>query len=259
MNGIKTSPYLLLVILFFPAFALCGTHFFSYRNGMTYLNGSLQPKTLGLITFEDRSFGHVTVKGTFWKGALYNDFALGLQIGAGKWVNGTYQAKAICMEVAWNNKYMAKLDGTIHARGTWDSMNFTGYCHSESQATNVTVNIVAKKANCSYFPPVEGAQNAQALLGGWNLTAGSVLGYAVYGQIYNHYTCSYFSRAYNPAEAAKPGLLIVGTNATHCAVIDKEGDKFVHLSPVTKKVVLTPMSMIKQHFKDGYTIRDYSC
>ncbi|MDR3548385.1 MAG: hypothetical protein P4M11_09010 [Candidatus Pacebacteria bacterium] len=67
-----------------------------------------------------------------------------------------------------------------------------------------------------------------------------------------------FATKFKTVSQIKPGFLIIGEDGKHCAVVDKEGDKFVHVNPNTKKVALTPLSRIGEFFKDGYIVKDYS-
>ncbi len=133
-------------------------------------------------------------------------------------------------------------------------MNATGYCHSERYNTRVDI----MKVECYRFSPVQGGALAQKLLGTKGLPASSVLMYATEGTADTYARCSGDVK-FKEANSAAPGFLIVGKNGKHCAVLDKEGNKFVQVDPASKVVVLTPVTYIDKYFPGGYTLRDYSC
>ena len=52
-------------------------------------------------------------------------------------------------------------------------------------------------------------------------------------------------------DKAAPGMIIVGKDGKNCAIIDNEGDKFIHSNPIKKVVTETPLVMVNQFFTNG--------
>ncbi len=252
---------LVSILILLPALVLGSTHYYYVHNGNMVANKTVYPKTPARITLQDRSFGHVTIEGSVVsKEGRCISYNLAVQIGGGKWVNNTYRAKAICMAMNWDGQYVEHVTGAIKLLGdrNWQMMNFSGYCQKDGGSSRVSVDFLAHSTTCQRFPPPAGGQLAQTLIGLKGLYPGAVLQYATTGVMYKYTDCDRID-SYKTAGSAKPGFLIQASDMSHCAVVDKEGDKFVQVDPDTGVVVLTPMAYIKKFFPGGYKFLDYSC
>lgn len=250
------SQILLAIVILLPALVFSDTHDFYFRAGHMEVNATKLSRAPGLAEIDDK---HVTIDGTATKAGEFVDYGFELQITSiHHSTQDAFSAKAACTTMYWKGQYMYHLEGSIAIVGAGESMNFTGYCKSTEDGTKISVNFVARSNGCFRFPPVEGAQMARSLIGTKDISAGAVLGYSVIGTISPYATCSHFS-TYKVVSEVKPGLLILAKNKKYCAVVDKEGDKFISMDPKTGKVKLTPMIYVKQYFPEGYEFQDYSC
>ena len=157
----------------------------------------------------------------------------------------------------------SSVSGKIKITGTWERVAYIGWCYSEKSKSNYTLLGTGEYAKCKFYSTDEGAKRAQTLIGQHSdmYSAVNVLNYATIGYPYvaSINNCKWYMDNVPDASNPKPGYVIVGKDAAHCAVIDKEGDKFIHTNPVTKTVSTTSMSMIKNYFKNGYVFKDYNC
>eukprot|EP00826_Nyctotherus_ovalis_P058059 TRINITY_DN795_c0_g1_i1.p3 TRINITY_DN795_c0_g1~~TRINITY_DN795_c0_g1_i1.p3 ORF type:complete len:114 (+),score=34.89 TRINITY_DN795_c0_g1_i1:198-539(+) len=108
----------------------------------------------------------------------------------------------------------------------------------------------------------EAARRAQYLVGESHSTyrGNHLLNHAVYGYAYLRTTCmDYLKSVGTPIQHEKPGALIVGNDGMYCAIVDHEGTKFIHSDPGRRKIVISPMAMVKNYFRKGYTMKEYKC
>ena len=71
--------------------------------------------------------------------------------------------------------------------------------------------------------------------------------------------CRLYYEWFKPTKAANPGIIIVGNDGKHCAILNEKANAFIHANPVTKTVTETPIAMINAFFRKGYVLREYTC
>lgn len=167
-----------------------------------------------------------------------------------------------CADGNWGLKPIP-VEGKVKVTGTWSNINYDGYCYSKDLKLNWTIHSTGSSVKCPFYTPAEGAVKVMALVGqkAEAYQPVNVVNYATTGfsYIYGATNCGWYLNNTKTSNSPKPGFLIVGNKGEHCAVIDRDGDKFVHSNPAKKQVTLTPMSMIKEFFKNGYVFKDYTC
>ncbi len=252
---------ILLIVLLLPTLSLCDMHYFYYRNGKVDINGTAFPRTSGTIEFLRQSEGQVIITGSIPQPGEYGLYRLVLTFNEKTFRAGNdgYTVNASCAEMTYNFSRTVLVEGSIIISGTWTRMSFSGYCRSlRPTTTRLSLDLAGKGWGCRRFPPTEGGQMVQELVGMGNLSVGAVLGYAVSGVVWRSVDCWDYND-YKIVDKAQPGRLILGSQKDHCAVISKEGDRFVHVDPESGKVIVTPMKDIAKYFPDGYDVKDYSC
>lgn len=90
------------------------------------------------------------------------------------------------------------------------------------------------------------------------MDAAELVDYSVRGYYISSHSCSDYKKLYKIVDSSAPGLVILAEDGSYCAIVDKEGDKFVHVHPKTGMVTLTPLVRIGEFFKT-YAFKSYDC
>ena len=237
-------------------------HFFHYKDGEIKVNNDAPTKISGPIFLEFLNTRNFTaVAGLYVKGKTEVSFDFRMKIA--KFVNATnFEIEGECIEGNWGLKPITTA-GKGKITGTWNSINYESTCANSDLKMTWSIKAHADAVKCPFYLPAEGAVKAAMLVGqsADDYHPVHVLNFGVIGFTYisGITGCSWYVQNSKAAKDPKPGFLIISNEGDYCAIIDKEGDKFIHSNPAKKLVTLTPMSMIKTFFKNGYTFRDYTC
>ena len=239
-------------------------HFFHYTDGHMVVDKLHPAKISGPIFIEFlKTMNMTTIAGMHIQGTTETPFALVAKIT--KFVqNGDKIAiDAECTEAGWGTKFFAA-NGTVKIEGSWNDIKYHANClHKQAPHTHWEIHADGKYSKCPTYPPVEAGTRAKTLVGQSVevFNAAQVINYATIGYPYIRAlgNCTAHLHRHKNATDSKPGFLVIGVDGAHCGIVDKEGDKFIHANPVSKKVSETPMAMIKNFFKNGVVYKDYSC
>ncbi len=165
-------------------------------------------------------------------------------------------------EAKWDNKKFAA-QGNMIIVGTWDKATVDAYVVDTKTQMVYKLHAQAIRSPCGYYSMPEAATRAGFLVGekARLYKAANVLNHALWGYAFIHtFNCKYYLEKFGTVtNETKPGALIVGKDGKHCAVVDKEGDKFIQSHTTKDKVMLTPMTMLKTFFPQGYVLKEYDC
>eukprot|EP01022_Parablepharisma_sp_SALTPOND_P019087 TRINITY_DN320_c0_g1_i1.p1 TRINITY_DN320_c0_g1~~TRINITY_DN320_c0_g1_i1.p1 ORF type:complete len:285 (+),score=22.52 TRINITY_DN320_c0_g1_i1:1831-2685(+) len=259
----KQAMKILGIIFLLLALAFCQELHVLHYDGTMKVNND-KGSIFGPILVEFRKTVNMTfLAGMYVKNGVHTPYELSSRIIEFRdYKNGSFLINASCLEGRWAKKTLHNLKGYTTVEGTWEKATYSGKC--EDPATNIAYEPVAegKKSQCEYYPMPEAAVRAGYLVGEKRDTyqAPHLLNHAVFGYAYLHISCkNYLEHIGNITKETKPGTLIIATDGSHCAIIDREGDKFIHSNPVKGEITMNPLPMIKTYFKNGYVLKEYKC
>ena len=237
-------------------------HYFHYKEGHIIVDKEKPVKTTGPIFLEFLNTMNITsIAGMHSQGNTYTPFEFaGKVVSFKREGDRNFQIVANCTEGAWGMSLM-KLQGQIHVNGQWKGkIHYHGSCVDLASKKNYTVEAQGEYSSTPFYLPAEAAVRAQLIVGQSDeaFKPVNVLNFAVIGYTYINMikNCTFYAQFKNATES-KPGYVVLGNDGAHCAVVDKEGDKFIHSNPAKKQVTMNPMSMLKDFFKNGYTFKLY--
>lgn len=251
-----------LAILFLIAFAVCDeVHYFRYNGTMEV--GSNKGIIFGPLFFEFKAKSNLTyIGGMFVKDKVHTPFEFGAKITTIAYKEDkSFVINATFIEGKWEKKVL-RVHGNVVIEGTWDKVTYKGIAEDTAGKTKYVIDAIAEKVACPYYPMPEAAVRAGYLVGekASVYQAPHVLNHAVFGYAYLNYNCKYYhDQVGKETKELKPGVVVVGVDSAHCAIIDREGDKFIHSNPVKKEVTSNPVTMLKDYFKKGWILKEYSC
>lgn len=245
------------------ALAFCDElHFYHYKDGSIVVDNETAVKTSGPIFVEYlKTVNYTMIAGLYTKNKVSTPFGFGGIIYSSKVNKDAFEILANCTEGGWGVKPLRKLFGPIKVSGTWTkTAHFSGWCYDSEAKTNYSLNANGVYTKTPFYNFTEAAGRAQILVGqpSSNYQPVHVLNFAVIG--YPYINTMKDCKAYLPfknATESKPGYLVVAKDGAHCAILDKEGDKFIHTNPTKKLVEATPMSLINTFFPKGYNFKLY--
>lgn len=256
---------ILLLALLFLAVLGEERHFFVYKDGELVVGGEPAVKTDGPMYINFLNTMNITlIAGMHVKGTVMTPFGFQTRITKFTRDGENIKVEARCSEMAWGQTYFRKLSGTVVIEGTYQKASYVGACTNDDTKIEYKMKASGVYSACRVlFSQPESAKRAQTLVGAKAelYKAVHVLDYAYMGYPYLGPVadCKYYNENFKDAAKSGPGLAIVGKDNAHCAIIDAEGDKFIHSNPGKKEVTLTPLSMINDYFKKGYVFKDVKC
>ena len=175
-------------------------------------------------------------------------------------INATY-IHANCGEAIWGRSTLT-LKGSVTAHISGKDITYSVNCQSKEGSDAFVINAKGVQTDNLMYTPPEAAVRAIDLIGEkaeMYVLPVRIINYATLGCPYNGAanTCSWYISHLKTTAEAKPGYVIVGKNGEHCAIINKEAKKFIHLNPVTNVVDELDMSMLKAFFRNGYVYLKY--
>ena len=238
-------------------------NYFHYTDGTMVIDKVLKAKISGPIVVEFLGTANITtIAGMHIQGTTETPFALVAKINKFVQDGDNIEIEANCTEAYWGTRYFAAT-GSVKINGTWNEAYYHATCDHPKTRVHWEIHALGKHSNCSTYSPEEAAVRSKTLIGqaAEVFRPVHVLNYAIIGHPYipSFKDCAAYIPLFVNATETKPGFAVVGIDGAHCGIIDKEGDKFIHTNPVTKKVSETPLAMINNFFKNGYIIKDYTC
>ena len=240
-------------------------HFYHYTDGQLTINKNPAVKVDGPLYINFRATVNSTlVAGTYVKGSDIIPFGFTTKITKFEKNGDNIKLEGSCWEAGWGRTYMNNMIGTITMTGTYQKATYNGTCTDPNTKTAYTVTATGTFTSCRVlYSEVEAAKRAAMLIGAKaelyhpvHVLDHSYLGYAYLAPVPN---CKYYLDNFKDQPTAKPGFAIVAKDGSHCAVVDNEGDKFIHSNPVKKEVTINPLTMINDYFKGGYVFKDVKC
>lgn len=192
---------------------------------------------------------------------VHTPFAITSKIQKIEVENNYYRISGVCHEMMWGMKSLVPVSGITYMNGTMEKMTFSANCKYGGQ--EYVINTTANYSKCAFYSMAEAAIKAHYLIGESSeaYKAAHVVNHAVFG--YSYLTgkdCKYYLTTFGKeTNSTTPGVIIVSKKATHCAIVDREGDKFVQSNAAKKQVTSNPLTMLKTFFPDGYVLKAYSC
>ncbi len=232
---------------------------YHYKDGNMAVNGAKPSKIDGPIFMKFLNNQNVAIIAGMY--SVKTPFFFAAKITSYKVSGGKYVANATCSEAAWGTTALNALNGTITVTGVVNSTAiFKGVCATtKGVLTNYSMSAQGTYAKNVHYTPLEAAKRAPILVGQKIYRAPQVLDFAVYGYPFlsQSTNCVWYLENFKNATEAKAGYVVVGTDGKHCGIVDAEADKFVHVNPTTKVVVLSAMSSLRQFFPKGYQLKSY--
>eukprot|EP01022_Parablepharisma_sp_SALTPOND_P033855 TRINITY_DN89815_c0_g1_i1.p1 TRINITY_DN89815_c0_g1~~TRINITY_DN89815_c0_g1_i1.p1 ORF type:complete len:285 (+),score=16.80 TRINITY_DN89815_c0_g1_i1:487-1341(+) len=249
------------VLLICLAFVNCEDHYFIYDDGKMKRDKEEDEKDIfGSMTISDNQ---IDIDG------LYEDnmklpFSLVFDMQSSTQQGDQVTLKGHCKKAYWDGIAPHKIEGEYSITGLWANPEFKGNCRRPGSSLVYDLHLKATKYDCKIYKAEDAAKRAQFLVGRLkeHFSAAEVLNFAYYDYPYAkpRKDCSYYLNNFGEETTdRKPGYAIVSKYGNHCAIIDKEGDKFIHANPTGKKVVATPISMIDNFFRSEYVIKTVPC
>jgi len=176
--------------------------------------------------------------------------------------NDYFEINITAYEGSFGGRNLKKLTGGGLLAGSWEKADYFGRYHAEGNNLLFNFSTNGKKHPCEYYTMEEAARRAAYLVGESHSTYKNnhLLNHAVFGFSYLKTTCKdYLYNVGTATKEEKPGAVIVGNDGNYCAIIDHEGNKFIHSDSNKKMIIMTPMVLLKNYFRNGYTIKEYKC
>ncbi len=238
-------------------------HYFHYT-GLLSINQDSGTTVTGPMFVELlKNMNFTIVAGMYQKGTNHNSFGFTSKITSFKKNGDQFELHGACSEGTWGKTKIVSPQGKVIVEGTWDHAAYSGWCYDTNSKTNYSLVGSGVFNKCMYYTPLEAGKRAQTLVGekAEDYQAVHVLNYAAVGYAYINTikNCKWYADNMKTAPKSGPGFIIVGHDASHCAIIDKDGDNFIHSHPDKKAVVITPLSQINTFFKKGHDFKDYTC
>eukprot|EP01022_Parablepharisma_sp_SALTPOND_P035789 TRINITY_DN965_c0_g1_i1.p1 TRINITY_DN965_c0_g1~~TRINITY_DN965_c0_g1_i1.p1 ORF type:complete len:354 (+),score=14.22 TRINITY_DN965_c0_g1_i1:103-1062(+) len=254
----KVLALILVLVLVF-----CDDFRTFHYNGTMQINGGRKTAIEGPFFIGNRMGRNLTIiTGMITVRRQHTYFDFTSEITKFSQDNDRIELEAKCVEVTWDGKMYNGLEGKVIIAGTTKDVKYFSNCTLRGLNIKWEIGARGKETNCTIFSPSEAAKWAQLLVGNTAAYhAIHVVNFATMGYPYlptiKH--CSWWLQHFKDATESQPGFVIVGKDGEHCAIIDQEGDKFIHENPVRGEVTANPLSMLKTYFPKGYLFKDYRC
>ena len=255
-----------LVITLLMLVAFCDSHtttFFHYTNGTMSLNKQLPVKIDGLsLADPDTNAISSLAAGMYVSSSEKIPFAIYFVANKVERTQDGFSLKLACGDGFWKGNTITFFEGEGSLNATSTEISLSANCVHVDTNDHLDINIHGKVSQCVPYTPDEAAIRARVLLkeSTNKYLPPDVIFYSFTAitYIYPPEGCNSFLD-YPSAKDVKPGLIIVGNDAKHCAILNDKADAFIHANPVTKTVTETPIAMIGAFFRKGYTLKYYPC
>ena len=239
-------------------------HLYHYSNGKFSLNKA-SPAAVSGVMFSQFEHGtnYSLIAGEYHNSTFKSPFQIITRTVGVYPIKDGINIKAECYWGFWKKRDAVQYKGHVEINITAGEISIHANCDELTSGDNLDVKASAKESECHVFTPAEAADRAATLHGepitvykAYNVLNMATMGFFDVGQ---STSCSWYSSTFKTTTEAKPGMIIVGVDGEHCAIINKKGDAFIQANPVTGKVSENSMSMINAFFRKGYVLKDYPC
>eukprot|EP01022_Parablepharisma_sp_SALTPOND_P034809 TRINITY_DN93083_c0_g1_i1.p1 TRINITY_DN93083_c0_g1~~TRINITY_DN93083_c0_g1_i1.p1 ORF type:complete len:274 (+),score=24.71 TRINITY_DN93083_c0_g1_i1:119-940(+) len=256
---------LLLLLLLVIAISCEEHHHFVYEKGTMKFN-SESYFAFGDIAIEWRDkdrLNFTTINGMY-EGPKHVPFALVFDTTSFKKYGEVVAIKGICTKGAWDDKWIPTMEGSFEVTGTWTEISFSAVCVDTNTQMKFEVKVKASKYDCDIFKAKDAGKRARYLLGEpmERFMPAAVPSFAYYNYPYIGLLkdCElYLTQFGKVVNEIKPGYVIVGKEGKHCAIVDNEGDQFIHSNPIKKVVTSHPLVMLNEFFRNGWVVKMRPC
>lgn len=244
---------LLLLCFAIASCQIVDARIFRYKNG-TLTKGREKPITItGTILYERlKDARMLTVLGTDY--STMNAFVF-----VGGLLSDTDTEKRYrCEDIRWGLSERIGLSGEVIIKFSGTKAELEAKCKdSENEILHFTTS---NEESNFFFSPVEAGLRAKYLVGqsAEKYATAHVINFAVTDYPYGRINCPWIITGKFPdAPGPEPGVLVVGRNGEHCAILDNEGTKFIHTNPTAKKVTYESIAVINKYFPNGLSYKRY--
>jgi len=251
-----------LGLILLLGFVVCDERYYYHQTGVMDVDYR-EGKIFGVIIVEllkDVNLTHIA--GMYVLDGVHTPFHIsGKFTYIRKGSNGYFEINMTAYEGSFGGKTLKKLTGGGLLAGTWEEADYFGRYRTEDNLL-FDFRSHGKKHPCEYYTMEEAARRAAYLVGEPHSTYKNnhLLNHAVFGFSYLAKTCkNYLNEVGTVTKVEKPGVVIIGNDGNYCAIIDHEGNKFIHSDPNKRMIVMTPMVFVKDYFRNGYTMKEYKC
>ena len=254
--------FILLLSLVFAA--KCDDYYFVYSAGTLQYGNEIAQKIFGRLTVVIGPRHKYTELTGMYVGGKHIPFAFAFDVEKSTIDGDKIYAEGPCTFAAWDAKKTHSVSGGHMVYGAVSEVGFEATCNDLESKTNYVIKLEGLHYDCEVFKAGDAAVRAQFLLGESrdHYLPAQVLNFAYYDYPYLSVLpdCKFYLNMFGAVgDETKPGYAIVGKDGAHCAVVDKEGDKFIHMNPVKNVVTTQPLTMIKEFFKAGWVIKKVPC
>jgi len=231
----------------------------SLENSYHYKDGSIQIgknpalKTDGSFSIQD-SYHTVKIFGLFIKGTAKTPFSIVGYYQAAPQNADFTEITGVCYRGNTIHKGFS-LKGTFKINYSNDYADYTALCENSDTGEQWIMSAHGIASNDIYSPS-EAAERAAILLGEStdDYDSADIVNFAVIGYPYSslEVSCKWYIESFPRADKPMPGFVMVSTNGKRCAILDNEGDKFIHTDFEKGVVTLTPLVLAKNFFPDGF-------
>jgi len=158
-----------------------------------------------------------------------------------------------CQNVKHSLETSEKLSGKAHLRFYGDRCELSAECYTKTGDLWVfkSSNVETKK---EYYPQKEAGFRAKFFIGQpkSKYEPQDIITFAILGYPYIYSDCKDFFASWFPdAPGPEPGAIMVERYGKHCAILDDEGTKFIHMNPVSGKVTYDSIVIAERYFPEG--------
>ena len=233
------------------SFCLCfGWDVFGYKNG-TFTKGNKSPIIISgsLYYRESSSATEVLLFGMDY--STMTPILLVLRYP--KTTTTGIEIKLHCLYAQHGLEDYEGLSGTGVLTGSLDKPEFKGECYTQTKdlwmfkSSNV-------KSETQFYPPKEAGLRAKFLIGQpiSKYESHHVVFFAIIDYPYFERSCQSFLVSWFPdAPGLEPGVIVVGKDKKHCAILDNEGTKFIQSNSGTGKVTYDSVAVLQRYFPNG--------
>eukprot|EP00831_Metopus_contortus_P031368 TRINITY_DN2559_c0_g1_i9.p1 TRINITY_DN2559_c0_g1~~TRINITY_DN2559_c0_g1_i9.p1 ORF type:complete len:262 (-),score=24.95 TRINITY_DN2559_c0_g1_i9:170-955(-) len=252
------------VVLTLLLSVVCCSYSFYHYNGTIQMGEEVQNIT-GSIIVEISNKMNMTYMTGMVDGPYHHHHSFevaGKITNYSKYSNDTLYITGAYVEGRIGSRRIYELDGKFNVTIIKNVIFYKGNGTEKSGSHYFALDCSGYYSACPYYKMKEAAARAALLIGesSQEYKPTDVINYAVLGYPYirNANTTFYHKYFGELAKITAPGVIIVGNDFKHIAIVDKEGDKFIHSIPERNTILATPIGQIRTYFPNGYVLKGYN-
>eukprot|EP00826_Nyctotherus_ovalis_P001185 TRINITY_DN10158_c0_g1_i2.p2 TRINITY_DN10158_c0_g1~~TRINITY_DN10158_c0_g1_i2.p2 ORF type:complete len:251 (-),score=38.90 TRINITY_DN10158_c0_g1_i2:74-826(-) len=232
-------------------------HWFRFKNGTAIIRGKEYSRvigTLGYTVSSESKYSQIAYMAMAFETMTPIGFFSKVKMGE----FGDFNEELLCDFGRYEREEIS-LGGTVRIRGTWEKAELIGNCHTvDGKPWSFAFN--SSKAKDVFYTLKEAGVRAKYLVGQSinRYKSYEIIGYAIIDFPYQYRSCErFFGPFFYNATDLEPGIIIVGKDGKHCAIVDNEGSKFIHSNSVKKIVTLDSIAVMNRYFSKGVYYKRY--